>query len=63
MKRTTYNIIYAIVLLLIVLVFVLFPNLSDGMQMSLGAIAIILTSIFTYSNREILRKRRSKDRS
>ena len=62
-KRLMYNLAYAIILLVVILLFVLIPSLSDGMQMFLGTIAIILTSIFTYSNREVLRKRRQKDHS
>lgn len=50
-------------LILIITLFLVFPNLSDGVQMLLGAAAIILTSIFTYSNREILRKRHNRDDS
>jgi hypothetical protein len=62
-KRKLYNIIYAACLVIITGLFLLFPDLSDGVQMLLGTAAILLTSIFTYSNREVLRKRHNNKHS
>jgi hypothetical protein len=45
----------------IVVVFLAFSP-ADGIQMFLGAFAIVLTSIFTYSNRAVLRRRHPSDR-
>lgn len=61
--RKRYNIIYAIAMIVIIVLF-LVPINNDMVDMLLGMFAIVLTSIFTYSNRhEISRKRRQKDRS
>ncbi|GEM_PF-2486010 len=62
MQRKYYNIIYAAALVIILTLLIAIPNLNDFWQMLLGGIAIILTSIFTYSKRhDIFRKRRQKD--
>lgn len=50
-KRGIYNIIYAIVMVLIVLVIIIFNDLDDVITFILASVAFILTSIFTYSNR------------
>lgn len=58
-KRKHYNIVYAISMISIIVVFLAIPQMKDIFQMILGAIAITLTSIFTYSNRhEVSRKKR-----
>ncbi len=51
MKKNKFNIIYLIVMILIISLFIFFKNLDDTLQFIFGALAIILTSIFTYSNR------------
>jgi len=57
-KRKHYNIIYFITMISIIVAFISLPEMKDLFQMILGALAIILTSIFTYSNRhEVQRKR------
>lgn len=62
MQRKYYYIIYAATLVIILTLLIAIPDLNDFWQMVLGGLAIVLTSIFTYSNRhDILRKRRQKD--
>ena len=57
--RKVYNLVYAITMVLI-LGFFLLPFQNDMVDMLLGILAIILTSIFTYTNRhDFPRKRRS----
>jgi len=50
--KKIYNISYAIILLSIVIFFIFFQEINDMTIMLLAAFAIILTSIFTYSNRK-----------
>jgi len=56
MKQKHYNIIYAVVMILIVLTFIIFNNLDDTIQIILGSLAIILTAIFTSSNNRSRKK-------
>ena len=50
-KKSIYNIVYAFTLIFILIVLLVFPNLDDTLTLIIASIAIILTSIFTYSNR------------
>jgi len=50
-KKTTYNIVYTFTLILIIIVLLVFPDLDDTLTLIIASTAIILTSIFTYSNR------------
>ena len=43
--------IYAIVMILILITLIIFNNLDDTITLIIASIAIVLTSIFTYSNR------------
>ena len=59
-RKRVYLIIYAAAMITILVLFVAI-DLSDAMQMILGAIAIILTSTFTYSNRRGISRTERKD--
>ncbi|WP_158497952.1 hypothetical protein [Candidatus Izimaplasma sp. HR1] len=50
-KKGIYNIIYAVVMVFLVAILVILPDLDDTLTLILASLAIILTSIFTYSNR------------
>lgn len=61
--RKRYNIVYAILMAIIIVLF-LVPLQNDMVDMLLGIFAVILTSVFTYTNRhDIPRKRRQEDHS
>ena len=60
MNKRMYNILYAVSMVVIIVLLLVVKG--DAYQMFFGALAIILTSIFSYSNRDaISRKRRPKD--
>ncbi len=50
-KKTIFNIVYVTILVMVLIVLLVFPNLDDTLTLILASIAIVLTSIFTYSNR------------
>lgn len=50
--KKPYNVFYAVVMLSIILYLVIANDYTDMLFMVLAAIALILTSIFTYSNRK-----------
>lgn len=60
--KNRYNLLHLLVVLVAVLAIIIFPDMNDMLQMILGAIAIIFTSIFSYSIKDDLPyKRSSKD--
>ena len=50
--KNKYNYVYIVAILAIVLTLVLVKEINDMIEMGLYASAIVLTSIFTYSNRK-----------
>lgn len=50
--KKAYNIVYAIIIVSIIIYFVVMNDYNDMIEMLLAAVAIILTSVFTYSNRK-----------
>jgi|LGVE01.1.fsa_nt_gb L-asparagine transporter-like permease len=50
-KKRIYNIVYVLTLFVIIIVLLIFQNLDDTLTLIIASTAIILTSIFTYSNR------------
>jgi len=50
--KKPYNIVYVLIMFLTSVYILFFHDESDGVLMMLAAIMIILTSIFTYSNRK-----------
>jgi 1,4-dihydroxy-2-naphthoate octaprenyltransferase len=60
MKNYMYKLLYLITIIVIILLLVLVNNMNEMVQMILGAIAIILTSMFTYSIKDDIPYRRNK---
>ncbi len=50
--KKIYQISYGIVMLLLIIGFVIWKDMSDNLMITLAAFGFILTSIFTYSNRK-----------
>lgn len=62
MKNHMYKLIYMVAIIVIITLLVLVNNMNEMIQMILGAVAIILTSMFTYSIKdEIPYRRNNKD--
>ena len=50
-KKSIFNIIYGFTLVVTLIILLFFPDLDDTITLIIASVAIILTSIFTYSNR------------
>lgn len=61
MSKLALNILYVVTMVVIVVLFVVIKEMSEVYQMFLGATAIILTSIFSYSNRYAILRRRDQE--
>ena len=60
MKNHVLKLVYLITIIVIILLLVLVNDMNEMMQMILGALAIILTSMFTYSIKDEIPYRRNK---
>ncbi len=60
MKNPLYKILYLITIITIILLLVLWNDMNEMVQMILGAVAIVLTSMFTYSIKDEIPYRKNK---
>ena len=60
MNHYMYKLIYFITIITIIVLLIFVNNMNEMLQMILGAIAFILTSMFTYSIKDEIPYRRNK---
>lgn len=60
MNNHMYKLLYLVSIIVIITLLVLINNMNEMVQMILGAVAIILTSMFTYSIKDDIPYRRNK---
>lgn len=60
MNNIVLKLSYVIIMITIVVLLVFIDDMKDSLQMILGAAAVILTSIFTYSVKDEIPYRRNK---